>query len=80
VASFPRNLAIPQLLRPNIWAIVPRVMKESETKAPNQRAAARRSCEPPRSDGSMRFHRMHQFWELAEALPVKKVRLSEREF
>jgi hypothetical protein len=24
----------------------------------------------------MRFHRMHQFWELAEGLPVKKVRLS----
>ena len=25
----------------------------------------------------MRFHRMHQFWELADGLPVKKVRLSE---
>ena len=25
----------------------------------------------------MRFHRMHQFWELAENLPVKKIRLRE---
>lgn len=25
----------------------------------------------------MRFHRMHQFWELAKVLPVRKVRLSE---
>ena len=27
----------------------------------------------------MRFYRMHQFWELADGLPVKKVRLSELE-
>ena len=25
----------------------------------------------------MRFHRMHQYWELANGLPVRKVRLSE---
>ena len=49
----------------------------SEKKTQNQRAGARRSCEPPHADGSMRFHRMHQFWELADGLPVKKVRLSE---
>ncbi|MCW5551690.1 MAG: hypothetical protein KIS67_05915 [Verrucomicrobiae bacterium] len=49
----------------------------SEKQTHNQRAAARRSCEPPQADGSMRFHRMHQLWELAEGLPVKKVRLSE---
>ena len=48
----------------------------SEKKAQNQRAGARRSCEPPHADGSMRFHRMHQFWELAEGLPVRKARLS----
>jgi len=52
-------------------------MKESEKKALNKRAAARRSCEPPQPDGSMRFHRMNQLWELAEGLPVKRVRLSE---
>jgi hypothetical protein len=52
-------------------------MNKSEKKTQNERAAARRSCEPPQADGSMRFHRMHQFWELANGLPVKKVRLSE---
>jgi hypothetical protein len=52
-------------------------MNKSEKKADNHRAAARRSCEPPRADGSMRFYRMHQFWELADGLPVKKVHLSE---
>jgi len=46
-------------------------------KTKNERAAARRSCEPPGADGSMRFFRMHQLWELAEGLPVKQVRLSE---
>lgn len=40
-------------------------------------AADRRSCEAPQQDGSMRFHRMSQFWELAAGLPVKKVRLAE---
>ena len=52
-------------------------MNESEKKAQNERAAKRRCCEPPQPDGSMRFHRMHQYWELAQSLPVKKVRLSE---
>ena len=52
-------------------------MNEGEKKTQNHRAAARRSCEPPQADGSMRFHRMHQFWELTDGLPVKKVRLSE---
>jgi len=52
-------------------------MKKSENNTHNHRAAARRSCEPPQADGSMRFHRMHQFWELAVDLPVKKFRLSE---
>jgi hypothetical protein len=52
-------------------------MNGSEKKTQNERAAARRSCEPPHSDGSMRFHRMHQYWELVEGLPVKEVRLSE---
>ena len=34
-------------------------------------------AEPPQADGSMRFWRMEQLWELAEGLPVKKIRLSE---
>ena len=54
-------------------------MNKSENKTQNHRAAARRSCEHPQADGSMRFYRMHQFWELADGLPVKKVRLSELE-
>lgn len=52
-------------------------MDGSEKKNPTPRAAGRRSCESPQADGSMRFHRMHQFWELANGLPVKKVRVSE---
>ncbi len=52
-------------------------MNQAEKKTENPRAAARRSCEPPRADGSMRFRRMHQYWEAAAGLPVKKVRLSE---
>ena len=52
---------------------------ESKSKPRNERAAGRRSCEPPRADGSMRFWRMHQLWELAERLPVTRVRLSELE-
>ena len=31
VASFPRNLTIPQLLRSNVWAIVPLVMRGPTT-------------------------------------------------
>lgn len=49
-------------------------MNESEKKIRNERAAARRLCSPPRADGLMRFWRMEQLWELAAALPVKKVR------
>jgi len=30
-ASFPRNLAIPQLLLSNVWAIVPLVMRDPTT-------------------------------------------------
>ena len=37
----------------------------------------RRSCEPPGSDGSMRFFRTRELWELARHLPIKKVSLSE---
>src|SRR5215831_8609643 len=52
-------------------------MNESEKKIHRDRAASRRCCEPPEADGSMRFWRMHQLWELAAGLPVKTVRLSE---
>src|SRR5262245_10742712 len=52
-------------------------VSSNQIKTPRERAASRRCCEPPEADGSMRFWRMHQLWELAEGLPVKKVRLSE---
>ena len=44
-------------------------VNKNENKTQNERAASRRSCEPPEADGSMRFWRMHQLWELAEGLP-----------
>ena len=50
---------------------------DTRTTFPNERAAARRLCSPPRADGSMRFWRMEQLWELAKGLPVKKVRVRE---
>ena|SRR5690349_14440171 len=46
-------------------------------KTHNERAAKRRSCEPPGPDGSMRFWRMHQLWDLAKGLPVTKIRLCD---
>jgi hypothetical protein len=49
-------------------------MNENEKKVRNERAAARRLCSPPGSDGTMRFWRMEQLWELAAGLAVKKVR------
>ena len=52
-------------------------MSRSDKKNHSERAAKRRCCEPPREDGSMRFWRMHQLWELAEGLPIIKVRLTE---
>ena len=39
----------------------------------------RRSCEPPGSDGSMRFFRTHELWELAKTLPIRQVRLENLE-
>ena len=52
-------------------------MNESNKTSHQARAAARRSCSPPGLDGSMRFLRMKQLWDLAEGLPSKKIRLSE---
>jgi hypothetical protein len=49
----------------------------NENKTHTNRAAMRRSFEPPQADGSMRFWRMHQLWELAKGLPVRKVQLNE---
>jgi hypothetical protein len=54
-----------------------RAVDKPEHKLRNERAAARRSCEPPIGDGSMRFFRTHELWELARGQPIKKVRLSE---
>ena len=48
-------------------------MSKNKKKTRNERAAARRLCSPPRSDGSMRFWRMEQLWELVAGLPVKKI-------
>ena len=53
-------------------------MNQNEKKTtPHRSPAARRSCETPQADGSMRFYRMSQFWELAVGLPIEKIRLSE---
>ena len=52
---------------------------ENQSRIHNERAAKRRCCESPQADGSVRFWRMHELWELAERLPVKKVRLSDLE-
>ena len=54
-------------------------MTKNENKSHMERAALRRSCEPPQADGSMRFFRTHELWQLARELPIKKVRLSELE-
>ena len=53
-------------------------MNNSERKIQNLRAASRRSCEAPQADGSMRFFRMHQFWELADGLTRRSGPTSER--
>jgi hypothetical protein len=52
-------------------------VNESENKPHNERAAKRRTCSPPRADGSMRFWRMDQLWPLVPGLPVKKVRICD---
>jgi len=54
-------------------------MNESENKVRHKKPAERRTCSPPRADGSMRFWRMDQLWPLAQGLPVKKVRLRDLE-
>jgi hypothetical protein len=46
-------------------------------KTHEQRAAARRCCEPPGPDGSMRFFRMQQLWDLAKGHPVTKIRVAD---
>ncbi len=49
----------------------------SPAKTHHDRAAARRCCESPAADGSMRFFRMQELWDLAKNLPTTKVRLTE---
>ncbi|MEI2725148.1 MAG: hypothetical protein V9H26_16995 [Verrucomicrobiota bacterium] len=61
------------------WQLRTHFVNESEKKTQNERAAALRSCELPQADGSMRFYRMHQLWELAADLPIRKIRLAEIE-
>jgi hypothetical protein len=52
---------------------------ENEHEARHKKPAERRTCSPPKADGSMRFWRMDQLWPLAKDLPVKKVRISDLE-
>jgi|KBSSwiStaDraftv2_1062776.scaffolds.fasta_scaffold389981_2 hypothetical protein len=52
-------------------------MNSNQNNTFSERARKRRCCEPPREDGSMRFWRMQELWNLAEGLPVKKIRISE---
>ena len=52
-------------------------MNDTQQRMTNERAAMRRSCEPPISDGSMRFFRTQELWELAKGHPIKKLRLFE---
>lgn len=52
-------------------------MKRNQNQAQCERAARRRSCEPPGPDNSMQFFRMQQLWELAAGFPIQKVRLAE---
>ena len=54
-------------------------VNKNENKTHKDRAALRRSFEPPQADVSMRFFRMQELWQLARNLPIKKVRLSELE-
>ena len=44
---------------------------------PNIRAISKRLWSTPLPDGSIPFVRMQQLWELAEGLPVKKVRVAD---
>jgi hypothetical protein len=75
------NRPVTQMVSFNIRTEVRRfrilAMNNLEKSTHNERAAARRSCEPPGLDGSLRFFRNHQLWELAEGLPIKEVLLSE---
>src|SRR5204863_8820197 len=60
--------------------VIPPMAIETTSDSPKtheQRAAARRCCEPPGPDGSMRFFRMQQLWDLAKSQPVKKIRLAD---
>jgi len=52
---------------------------ENQNEIWTDRAAKRRVCESPQEDGSMRFWRMHQLWELAKGLPVTKIHLNDLE-
>ena len=44
---------------------------------PNIRAISKRLWSTPLPDGSIPFVRMQQLWELAEGLPIKKVRVAD---
>ena len=52
-------------------------MSDHPTTSKNVRAVARRLWATPLPDGWIPFVRMQQLWEMAAALPSKKVRLSE---
>jgi hypothetical protein len=80
VASFPRNLAIPQLLRSNVLAIVPLVMRGPTTVlthrglSPHQftpMSGAHKSMEPTGASGSGQF-KGAGWWPLAPAAHAQR--------
>ncbi|HVZ61339.1 MAG TPA: hypothetical protein VG892_11195, partial [Terriglobales bacterium] len=52
-------------------------MSEPVSHSQNLRAISRRLFATPLADGSIPFARMQQLWELAEGLPVRKLRVAE---
>lgn len=52
-------------------------MKDSAEMPQNIRAISKRLWATPLADGSIPFVRMQQLWEMAEGLPIKKVRVAD---
>ena len=51
--------------------------KDHVGKSPSVRAISKRLWSTPLADGSIPFVRMQQLWDMAEGLPVKKVRVAD---
>ena len=52
-------------------------MKDPSATPQHLRAISKRLWETPLADGSIPFVRMQQLWEMAEGLPVRKVRVGD---